>query len=30
MAEEKVEDEYFTYRKRLDEAIEKLVNKGRK
>ena len=30
MAEEKIEDEYFAYRKRLDEAIEKLVNKGKK
>ena len=29
MAEEKTEDEYFAYRKRLDEAIESLV-KGNK
>jgi hypothetical protein len=24
------DDEYFAYRKKLDEAIEKLVNKGKK
>ena len=29
IAEERVEDEYFAYRKKLDEAIEKLVKGGK-
>lgn len=29
MAEEVEEDEYFTYRKRLDEAIEKMIERGK-